>query len=600
MTRPRIGSAYKYFTRRNEKEGQIVNTRAELTWLDDTSDQNGRTEILAWDGRLDNRDDLLLRLKDSLRSDTSNQSLALAAYERWGASGFVHLIGDWSVVIRDAANRGIVLASDFAGVRPLYYNLRPGGILWSNRLQSLVQAAEVDELDEKYVAGFLTFGGCPNRTPYKGVHSVPPGHALCVSANETTLKRFWDLPVGDSIRYRDPHRYEDQLRALFQEAVALRLRTDAPVLAELSGGLDSSSIVCMANHLIRRGSVAAPRLFTVSYLWRNSLDEPFLRDVEAFCGIEGIHLSTHDNPLITKTKVGNAIPAGFEPLWMSASAAASRLGVKVFLTGYNGDLVMGNWWDDSMQVAASLRRFHIARAFEEALGWSKHLKIPTFWILWRAFRTALPPALGPSATFVPTDGSYVPKSTPTSLLPSFCERTGLFEKDGFFSKAWMNAPPERRKHFQALTMLLELRSLQPPEPLQHLDYTHPFAHRPLVEFLMTVPADVLCGPGEPRRLMRRALSDLWPGKLRSRRSKGFFTTPWLEALRPLAHDLLKRREIEVVERGFVDRASLLARLERVSAGLDCNEAQLRQIILLEFWLRHRGLTQLSGAQLRAA
>ena len=250
MTRPRIGSAYKYFTRRNEKEGQIVNTRAELTWLDDTSDQNGRTEILAWDGRLDNRDDLLLRLKDSLRSDTSNQSLALAAYERWGTSGFVHLIGDWSVVIRDAANRGIVLASDFAGVRPLYYNLRPGGILWSNRLQSLVQAAEVDELDEKYVAGFLTFGGCPNRTPYKGVHSVPPGHALCVSANETTLKRFWDLPVGDSIRYRDPHRYEDQLRALFQEAVALRLRTDAPVLAELSGGLDSSSVVCMANHLI--------------------------------------------------------------------------------------------------------------------------------------------------------------------------------------------------------------------------------------------------------------------------------------------------------------------------------------------------------------
>ena len=66
-------------------------------------------------------------------------------------------------------------------------------------------------------------------------------------------------------------------------------------------------------------------------------------------------------------------------------------------------------------------------------------------------------------------------------------------------------------------MALELRTLQPPEPLQHLDYTHPFAHRPLVEFLMTVPADVLCRPGEPRRLMRSALSDLWPRKLRERR-----------------------------------------------------------------------------------
>jgi hypothetical protein len=138
-------------------------------------------------------------------------------------------------------------------------------------------------------------------------------------------------------------------------------------------------------------------------------------------------------------------------------------------------------------------------------------------------------------------------------------------------------------------MLLELRSLQAPEPLQHLDCTHPFAHRPLVEFLMSVPADVLCGPGEPRRLMRRTFSDLWPCKLRKRRSKGFFNTPWLEALRPLAKELLKQRQIEVVERGFVDRASLLARLERLTAGLDCNEPQLRQIILFEFWLRQRAL-----------
>jgi asparagine synthase (glutamine-hydrolysing) len=577
-----------------------VNTRPELTWLDDASNRNGRTEVLAWDGRLDNRDDLLLRLRDSLRSDTSNQSLALAAYERWGASGFVHLIGDWSVVIRDAANRRIVLASDFAGVRPLYYNLRPGGILWSNRLQSLVEAMGIDELDEKYAAGFLAFGGCPNRTPYKGVHSVPPGHALCVSARETTIRPFWALPIRDSTRYRNQYRYEEQLRALFQEAVAVRLRTDAPVLAELSGGLDSSSVVCMANHLIRNRSVRAPRLVSLSYIWRNSLDEPFLRGVEASCDIEGIHLSTHDNPLITTTNVGNALPQGFEPLWMSASAAAQRLGARVLLTGKNGDLVMGNWWDDSMQLAASLRRFHIAKAFEEALAWSKRLRIPICWVLWRAFRTALPPALGPSATPQLADGSYMPKSTATSLLPSFCERTGLFEKDSFFSNAWRYAPPERRTHFQALTMLLELRVLQAPEPLQHLDYTHPFAHRPLVEFLMTVPADVLCGPGEPRRLMRRALADLWPVKVRSRRSKGFFNIPWLEALRPLAHDLLKRRQIEVVERGIVDRTSLLSRLERLSAGLDCNEPQLRQIILLEFWLRHHGLKRLSGARVQAA
>jgi len=194
----------------------------------------------------------------------------------------------------------------------------------------------------------------------------------------------------------------------------------------------------------------------------------------------------------------------------------------------------------------------------------------------------------------------MPKSIATSLLPGFSDRTGLSEPGNFFSNASMQAPPERRKHFEVLSRILELRSLQTPEPLQHLDYTHPFAHRPLVEFLMTVPADVLCRPGEPRRLMRCALSDLWPPTLRKRLSKGLFSVPWLEALRPLARELLKARELQLVERGFLDRTSVLSRLERLSAGLACNESQLQRIILLELWLRNRELSRPFGGGLLAA
>jgi len=581
-----------------------MNTKAGVILLDclgpDSLGNRGRSEIISWDGRLDNRDDLLLRLSHSLQSDTSNEALVRAAYERWGTGGLVHLIGDWSLVIRDWANGLVILASDFAGVRPLYYHVQRGRVLWSSRLQSLLGATEIGELDEQYVAGFLMFGGCPNHTPYKGIYSVPPGHAVCVSARETTIRRFWALPNGDVIQYRSERRYEEQLRALFREAVAVRLQTDSPVLAELSGGLDSSSVVGMANHLIRSGAADASRLASVSYLWRNSLDEPFIREVESFCGIEGVHLSTHDDPLITETRAGNATPEGFEPLHTRVASVAHRLGAKVFLTGMNGDLMMGNWFDDSLQVAASLRRLRIGRACEDALAWSKILGLPIYWILWRALRAALPPALAPAAVYTIPDGSYTPKSAVTSLLPGSCDRIGLSEPGSLFSNAWMQAPPERRKYFQALSMMLELRTLQAPEPLQHLDHTHPFAHRPLVEFLTTVPADVLCRPGEPRRLMRRALSDLWPPKLRKRRSKGLFNAPWLEALRPLARDLLKARQLELVERGFVDRTSVLSRLERLSAGLDCNLPQLQQIMLLELWLRNHWQSRSYGAERQAA
>lgn len=537
------------------------------------------TQVLHWDGRLDNRSDLLPRLSDSLKGESCNEAIACATYDRWSAEGLVHLIGDWSLVIRDHESRATVLASDFAGVRPLYYYVQGARVQWSNRLQSLVEETGITDLDEQYIAGFLTLGGCANRTPYKGIYSVPPGHAVCVSSKGTIIRRFWSMPVGDTIRYQNQQRYEEELRTLFREAVAVRLQSESPVLAELSGGLDSSSVVCMANHLIRNGAVKALRLETVSFTWPNSLDEPFIREVESHCGIQGSRISTHDAPLITEAQISGAMPEAFQFLLTSVAATANQLGARTILTGQNGDLMMGNWFDDSLQVAASLRRFQIGPAFKEAMAWSKILHLPVYRILLQAAQAALPPSLTPTAVYTTGDGSYAPKSVETSLRIS--------EPSTPFSNDWLQAAPERRKYFYCLSMALELRALQAPEPLKHLEYTHPFGHRPLVEFLMTIPADVLCRPGEPRRLMRSALSDLWPSKVRERRSKGSFNAPWQQASRPLARALLKTKELHLVERGFVDRASLRARLERLCFGLDCNESQLRQIILLELWLRNR-------------
>ena len=100
--------------------------------------------------------------------------------------------------------------------------------------------------------------------------------------------------------------------------------------------------------------------------------------------------------------------------------------------------------------------------------------------------------------------------------------------------------------------------------------------------------------------MRSAFSDLWPRKLRERRSKGSFNAPWQEGFRPLARMLLKDRQLHVVERGFVEHNNVRSRLERACVGLDCNLSQLRQIVLLELWLRNRAVGALSGQVLQAA
>ena len=122
--------------------------------------------------------------------------------------------------------------------------------------------------------------------------------------------------------------------------------------------------------------------------------------------------------------------------------------------------------------------------------------------------------------------------------------------------------------------------------MQDLIFTHPLADRPLVEFMFSIPRELACGPGEPRRLMRNALQEQWPPQLRQRRSKDHFNVECANALRPLARKLLTHgQQFQVVERGYVRRDSFILRLNRLCQSLECNEHQLRNIILIELWLR---------------
>jgi asparagine synthase (glutamine-hydrolysing) len=540
---------------------------------------------ITFDGRLDNRDYLLLRLRHVLREDRSDAALAQAAYEQWGPGGLVHLVGDWSLVIWDEARSSIVLASDFAGVRPLYYCVQPNRVLWSTRLSRLVDLVQASEIDDQYVAGLLMFAGCPNRTPYRGIYPVPAGHSVQAGGNGIKLDRFWTPPIGKTVHFQHESEYEEQLRALFRQAVRHRLASHATVLCDLSGGLDSSSIVCFAAELMRSGAVEAPRIVTLTCQRQGSLDKPVQTAVENQCGFESIHVSADDYPFLTETETGGAQPAFWQTLHSQVAAISRNIGAATYCTGQAGDLSMGNWWDDSDQVAGLLRAGRIGSALHESLSWSKSLRVPIYWVLWRSLLLNLPPSIAPGANR--RGDRATPASSEDSLTRAFRKRSGLSREQTFFSTEWMHAAPERRKHVRALTETLESRKLQPPEPLQHLNFTHPYIHRPLVEFMLSIPAGIVCRPGEPRRLMRRAFQELWPPELRRRRSKDSFSSVFLDSLRPLGDKLRKEPRLQVVERGYVDPQSLKTRLDNLAHSMECNEPQLRQIILLEVWLRSR-------------
>jgi asparagine synthase (glutamine-hydrolysing) len=551
--------------------------------------ENGRMaspsgDICTWDGRLDNREDLLLQLGRNLPEDPCDCALALELFRARGIQGLRDLIGDWSLAIWDSKSRTLVLASDYAGVRPLYYHAAPHGVLWSSSLSDLVEGMGASLLDVEYVARFLTRGQVAFRTPYRDVLPVPPGHAVSVREQGVSVEAFWRPAVGQSIGLRDERDYEEQLRCLFGEAVRVRLRTDSPVCAELSGGLDSSSVVAMADGIL--GGGRTPRLVTFSYTHKNCRDQRYFEALERERNLNGIHFDLEKVPFVAADQAGKAAPGWWEPRFVELAREMNRLGSRVLLTGQFGDFIMGNTPDDSDQVVDYLDRGRRLRAWREACAWGQSQQVPVYPIFWRALKTKY---LGWNGSLAPAGASGGgPYAGVDSLAKALAGKLEWEERRVPGALAWKEAAPGRRRRFRALTDMLLARKLQVPDTLDHISYAHPFAHRPLVEFMMAVPPAVVCRPGEPRRLMRRAFAGLLPPAILRRRSKAGYGSVYRQALLPLAAEALRDPAgMRSVELGFVDCASVTARLQAFLNGLDCNEFQLRQVILFEFWLRNR-------------
>src|SRR5262245_22589151 len=172
-----------------------------------------------FDGRLDNRDELL-RLPDIAPDRSDDASLALAVFERWGSEGLRRLVGDWALAVWDPSARVLHLARDYIGARPLYYRVTRSQAAWSSDLATLAARDDcASALSDRFAAAFMGLALSPDVTPYDGVFAVPPGACVSIAADgAVTRRRFWTIEAGE-VRYPDPRVYEEQLYALWREAV---------------------------------------------------------------------------------------------------------------------------------------------------------------------------------------------------------------------------------------------------------------------------------------------------------------------------------------------------------------------------------------------
>lgn len=548
--------------------------------------------ILTWDGRLDNRDDLCLQLHASLTEERSDAAIVMAAWERWGRDTFHRLLGDWALAVWDSSDRSLYLARDYAGVRPLYWGEFGTDLYWSTEFSGLVGIAHArlgrsPTIDESWIAGFLAFGPDMDRTPFSEIHCVLPGHYLVANHKSINTSRYWACDGELQIRYRSDAEYEEHFRELFRGAVRARLRAKGPVWSHLSGGLDSSSITCMADDIMAAESAPTPRVETVSCVYDTSPESDersFINTVEVQRGRVGNHFSDRDYPaLIGEPPARILLPAMVE-LWIGCQRAICEAmqtdGARVQLSGEGGDELMGNIVDGIPQVLDSLSAFRLGRACNHFVAWTSARKQSRVQVLKEVVGGVFQHLIGSGSHLSPDLqhlASFVDRR--------FADRTEFRKRLEPVGEPYGMRWPSARLRATSLLIVIARVSADGMRPAGCIGMTYPFLDRRLVTFLLGIPIEQLATPRERRSLMRRALYPLLPQEIAKRRSK---KSPDASIYRAIGRgpdqlSVLTGRP-RVVANGYIDSEALCQGLDRVRAGL-FPVPFIAKALVLERWLR---------------
>jgi asparagine synthase (glutamine-hydrolysing) len=543
--------------------------------------------VLTWDGRLDNRLELIGKLDQNLPSDSSDTSIVACAFENWATDCFAKLIGDWALTIWNPTNHTLTLAKDHLGSRHLYYSTHKDRITWCSILDPLILFAEQSlSLNEEYIAGWCSFFPASHLTPYAGICSVPPSSFVTISRGKLLTRKYWDFNPNKVIRYQRDEEYEEHFRIVFGEAVRRRLRADSPILAELSGGIDSSSIVCMADALMKRGGTHSNRLDTVSYYddtEPNWNERPFFTKIEENRGSIGCHIdvSSQDPFSVGLENHGLAVTPGLcnreDRATKQFASCLHANGNRVVLSGIGGDEVTGGVPTPIPELADLLSAAKL-RAFAHQLQiWALNKRKPWLHLLFETVRQFLPLAL-----------AGVPKHMrPAPWLHSQFIKTNRRALAGYPSRIeFFGARPSFQDNLATLDSLRRQISCfpLPSEPVYEKRY--PYLDRDFLEFMFAIDREQLVRPGQRRSLMRRALTGIVPDEILNRKRKAYIARAPLAALSSKGADLIESvQSMMCASLEIVDQQALRETLQKARNGCEIPIVTLMRTLALEHWLR---------------
>jgi asparagine synthase (glutamine-hydrolysing) len=548
---------------------------------------SSRGNVMTWDGRLDNRSELETHLSLKLAGISPDIPIVIAAYESLGTEVFSKLIGDWALTVWRGDEKALILAKDPLGTRSLYYSLESTRITWSTMLEPLVLLKQGPMvLNEEYIAGYLANYPATHLTPYSGIDSVPPGSFIRIHNGHASTRTFWSFDPNRRIRYRTDREYEQHFRAVFAESVKRRLRSDSPILAELSGGMDSSSIVCMADLLIARGEVRGPSVDTISYFddsEPNWNERRYFTKVEEKRGQTGFHINVQGLcPFAFEEDVPDfcALPSSHaihSEIGNQCTKIISARRTRSLLSGVGGDEILGGVPTPIPEFADLFSELLFLQLARKLKAWSLAKREPWMHVLARTLRLFLPmfTASAPDGAPVPWLRSDYRKRN-RKALSKMDARLRLFA-----------APPSYQDNLSTFALLQKQIACQPKCPAPYYDTLYPMLDLDLLQFVFAIPREQLVRPNQRRSLMRRSLTGLLPDEIIERKRKAYPTRgPRLALLAEESRLANSPRVMTAASFGIFDSTLFAEALRAAAQGKAVPIPVLARTVHLEYWLRH--------------
>lgn len=537
--------------------------------------------LIVFNGELYNYLELRSELSDYPFRSSGDTEVILAAYERWGRRCVEKFNGIFSFALWDSRRRELFCARDHIGVKPFYYAEGPSSVVFASEIKALLRAGVPARVNEKMVADYLCSGlyDHTDQTFFSGIRSLEPGTWLALKEGRITERgSYWNLAeivVEAEQNQCTVSEADERLLTLLQDSVRLQLRSDVPLGVQLTGGLDSSSLVTlMAQALDSKTPISA---FTGAY------DDPVYDEIPfALAAINQLHAIHHRTArtnhqefweLADKVQYAQEQPFGGLPTiaYWNMERMIGASGIRVVLEGQGGDELFGGYAYYLRDYFADIRNFRLPfpprAAFDKIYGKDQVDRLAAN-----------------------SEGGVISHQDGTDHLATECISAAIRDHQSFKS---FPAPAKSRL---SNSRFRDIRYSKVPRVLRFNDRISmafgvelrvPFFDKRLVEFSFSLPLEVFFEDGKSKSLLRRVMRGSLPDSIRTADKRTVVTpqTKWFRE--ELRAEVVRRLETsEAVARGYLDPSQTKHRLAKFfSDTAPQNSFFVWQWLNLDLWFR---------------